>query len=65
MGQFRLNVSTVEITFEFRTLHQSGTLLQILNESDASILEVFLQNGHVKATLRNALSQEATVDSKG
>lgn len=64
MGQFRLNVSTVEIGLEFRTLHQDGVLLEVLNESDASVLEVFLQNGYVKATLRSALSQETTVDSR-
>ena len=64
MGQFRLNVSTVGIGLEFRTLHQNGMLLEVLNESDASVLEVFLQNGYVRATLRNALSQETRVDSR-
>ena len=63
MGQFSLNVSKVTITLEFRTLHENGVLLDVLNVSDVSVLQIFLQEGHVKAVLRNLSSQTITVSS--
>jgi hypothetical protein len=64
MGQFSLNVSLVTVALEFRTLHENGVLLSIVNGSDVSVLEVFLQEGHVKAVLRSLSSQKITLSSR-
>lgn len=63
MGQFSLNVSEAAIRLEFRTLHENGVLLEVLNGTDASVLDVFLQEGYVKAVLKNGSSQQITLSS--
>ena len=63
-GTFRLNSSTVEIKLEFRTLHKNGVLLDFINESDSSVLEMSLNNGQVMVIFQTELSQKITITSK-
>ena len=64
MGQFSLNASEVAIGLEFRSLHQNGVLLAVLNGSDVSVLEVFLQEGHLKAVVKSESLQRITLTSR-
>jgi hypothetical protein len=64
MGQFSLNASVVAIGLEFRCLHQNGVLLAVLNGSDVSVLEVFLQEGHFKAVVKSESLQRITLTSR-
>lgn len=63
MGGFSINVSRVAVQMEFRTLHQTGVLLEVLNTSNVPLFGVYIAQGSVKGFLVMGSSRRITITS--